>query len=86
MINSTSLLAYNSIRGVIVGNKQKEVYMAIERLGEANNKDIARLLGKEINTITPRVVELRSMGLVIWAGDARDPRTGRKTSYWKISK
>lgn len=86
MINSTSLLAYNSIRGVIVGNKQKEVYMAIERLGEANNKDIARLLGKEINTITPRVVELRSMGLVIWAGDAKDPRTGRKTSYWKISK
>jgi len=86
MINSTSLLAYNSIRGVIVGNKQKEVYKAIEMLGEANNKDIARLLGQEINTITPRVVELRSLGLVIWAGDAKDPRTGRKTSYWKISK
>ena len=85
MINNTSVLAFNSIRGGKVANTQSLVYEVIKELGEANNNDIAIKLERQINTITPRVVELRQLGLITWSRDDKDPRTRRLTSYWKIA-
>lgn len=78
----TSLIAWDSIQEDL-GDKQKMVYDALAVVEEASNKDLGNLLGWPINTITPRVLELRNMGLVECAGEKYDNRTNRSELTWK---
>lgn len=60
----TSRTAYRDIRDQL-GRRQQQVLQVIERHPEGiTNLEICYELGWPINTITPRVVELRTAGLV----------------------
>ena len=84
MIQSTSRLAYDSIVESL-GARQSDVYGAIKRFGEICNLQIAHELRLPINSITPRVKELRELGLVEEAAK-RKSATGRTAIYWKVKR
>lgn len=44
--------------------RQKEVLTAIGSLGPCSNLELAKFMGREINTITPRVRELKDRDLI----------------------
>lgn len=81
-VTQTSLLAYRSLDRI--GHKQKLCYKQIERAGVLCNQEIAFLLQWPINTITPRIKELRELGLVEEAYKDIYPLTNRTVTYWKI--
>lgn len=82
MIQQTSLLAYKSLEEV--GRKQRACFNVIKQRGAAANYDIAHTLGWDINGVTPRVKELRELGLVRQAYKALHPITDRKVIYWEV--
>jgi len=82
MYQQTSILAYRKLENI--GQKQLRCYDTIKSLGKAANYDIAMRLGQPINTVTPRVKELREMGLVQEAYKDRHPITHRTVIYWEI--
>jgi hypothetical protein len=49
-----------------------------------SNMEIAERLKKPINTITPRVFELRQKGRVKNCGTARCPVTGKTVNVWGV--
>ena len=64
MIQETSLMAYEGIK-IKLGQRQRQVLSLLEGSKEPlANREIAHALGREINSITPRVKELRDLGLV----------------------
>lgn len=81
-VQKTSVEAYYSIMQDI-GEMQRIVLVAIEMYGPLSNSQIARNLRRGINTITGRVWELRSMGLVEQAGETLDEITQRMVMTWK---
>lgn len=82
MIQQTSLLAFKKLENI--GSKQRACYNVIQREGSASNYDIAKELNWEINRVTPRVKELREMGLVEEAYKAMHPITERTVIYWSV--
>ena len=86
MVNDTSLCAYREIKQTI-NNKQKKVFKIIHASGKAypSNKDIAWILGRPINCVTPRVFELRAKGLIVDAGIRIDHETKRLVHTWKAA-
>ena len=64
---------------------QKIVLKALTELGRASNKQISNALGWPINTITPRVKELRDMGLVDYASEQYDSKTQRHEIVWSVA-
>lgn len=81
-IRDTSLDAYKSIKKEL-GKRQQQVLEVIHYYGEANNLMISKKLGIPINSITPRVNELRKMGMVIEAYKDKCPYTKRVSIYWR---
>lgn len=51
--------------------------------GDHTNAEIARALSVPINTITPRVLELRKMGLILDAGRRMCKVTGSTVHAWR---
>ena len=82
MIQETSLWAY-SVATQNLGKKQKEVLDALRFFPDATNAEIARHMGFAVNRITPRMLELRTMGLVLEAGRRRCKVTGGTAHAWK---
>lgn len=80
-MQQTSILAYTEVKPKL-GQKQAEVLEAIEQIAPASNRMIARHLGWEINSVTPRVLELRVKGKVVQAYIGTE-RSGRKAIFWK---
>lgn len=82
-ISPNSMLAYLDVLENL-GERQEQVYKAIRDLKSVNNKMIAAHLNLEINTVVPRVFELREFGIV--KEDKKDlcPYTKKLTSYWKV--
>jgi hypothetical protein len=64
MIQQTSLEVWQDIKPYL-SNKQSIVYSALLALNVATNKDLSCYLNWPINSITPRVLELRKLGMVI---------------------
>jgi len=56
-----------------------------DEIGMGTNRMIAKKLGWDINRVTGRVKELRSKGLVKYAGDFVDKETNRTVNLWKVS-
>ena len=56
-----------------------------DEIGQGTNRMIAKKLGWDINRVTGRVKELRSKGLVKYAGDFIDKETNRTVNLWKVS-
>lgn len=82
MIRETSLKAYHSITKEL-GDRQRAVYEFIESNPDVCNLEIAEGLHLPINSITPRVLELREKGFVESSGEKLS-RTGRKAIKWKV--
>jgi len=83
MYQETSGLAYDSIKKL--GLKQLAVLKVIEYSNGQGmtNLEIADKLKIPINSVTPRTLELRKMGLVTDDG-FRITRTGRKAIVWRV--
>ena len=80
----TSRVAFQEIEHKI-GEKQKIVYDCLKDLESANNTIIAFKLGWRINTVTPRINELRKMGLVVMDCKRMCPITKKMTLFWRIA-
>lgn len=65
-----------------VNKHQRLVLDAIEEIYPASNKMIAAHLGWPINSVTPRVLELRHKKQVIKAYKGKDS-TGRSAIFWQ---
>lgn len=85
MIQQTSLLAYESIQHEL-GERQKIVLDGLKDLGEATNLMIAKHLGLPINSVTPRIFELREKRLVEQSHTAFCKVSKRLAKYWRVLK
>jgi len=83
VIQQTSLESYKAILPEL-SNKQQIVFEVIAKHPGMSNHDISRFLHLEINTVTPRVNELREMGFVDYRGDKLDRATNRNVMTWEI--
>lgn len=75
MIQDTSLWAYARATQNL-GKKQKEVLDALRFFPDATNAELAARLNWPVNRITPRVLEIRKMGLILDAGKRTCKVTG----------
>lgn len=82
MITQTSLQAYNRIKEEI-GERQLQVYQTLKELLYATNTMISKKIKLPINSITPRIFELRQKGLVEYSHTSWCPITKMKAKYWK---
>jgi len=82
MIQKTSLEAYQVLIPDL-GNQQETVYNTITEHPDSCNHELAKLLGWEINRVTPRVKELRDKGLVVCTHTKIDNSTNRSVMCWK---
>jgi Mn-dependent DtxR family transcriptional regulator len=67
-----------------LGDRQRRVFNMLSMLSEATNSEIARALAFPINTVTPRVLELRKLGLVEHARTRPCHVTGRNAKAWRV--
>lgn len=84
MMLDTSLDAFQSIKPEL-GSRQKVVFDVICHLGTPTNTEISNYLGIPINSITPRVNELRKKGLVRDAGKRECRITGSLVHCWRVA-
>ena len=80
-MQQTSLEAYWNFTKPKLNERQKAVLEALEEIFPASNKQLAEHLQWPINSITPRVLELRTKGVVVKAYTGKD-LTGRSQNYW----
>jgi len=83
MIQPTSLEAFESIQPSL-NVRQQQIYDTIKNYPSISNLSISRILGLPINCVTPRVKELRDLGLVVFNDVKKDRVTGRRCMCWKI--
>lgn len=84
MIQRTSRKAYLNEIAPTRGPRQILVLEAMDRLGEATNKELARALEWEINTVTPRTNELVKALIVEEVARRPCKITGRMAIVWAI--
>ena len=77
MIQQTSLEAYQSVP---LQRREKQVLDVIKQIQPCSNRDIAKFLGWEINSITGRTNGLCSKGVVIEFD--KQVQNGRKVIRW----
>lgn len=84
MIQDTSLEAYTQIKPYLSAC-QEEIFsfMQTYRDRDFTNKQLAWELRKPINTVTPRVLELRDLGLVVFSKYVLQ-ENGRRAMAWKV--
>jgi hypothetical protein len=80
-VQQTSLEAYKQAK-VTMNDHQAIVLATIDVHGPISNKQISMILGWPINSVTPRVLELRTMEKVKFAGQRQDLKTGRHEMMW----
>jgi predicted transcriptional regulator len=66
-----------------LGAKRKQVLDALRFFPHATNAEIAARLGWPVNRITPRMLELRKMGLVLQSERRNCKATGGTAWAWK---
>ena len=79
----TSILAYAEVLDNL-SERQTQVYVVIRNLKRCNNQMIANFLRLPINSITPRVNELRKLHIVMMDKKELCPYTKRLTCYWRV--
>lgn len=82
-IMPSSLLAYSEVLEDL-SERQTQVYVVIRNLKSCNNQMIAQFLHLPINSITPRVNELRKLHIVMMDKKELCPYTKRMTCYWRV--
>jgi len=80
----TSLQAYDEVKRTL-GRRQRIVLEKLDYNPTAmTNSELAYALGKTINTITPRIFELRKKGLVMEHEKRKCTITGRTAIAWRV--
>lgn len=83
-VAQTSILSYYKMDRAKMNALQSEIYNLIKECNCLSNRDIARILNREICTVTGRVNELQKMGLVRSWAKKRDPVTNHTVSIWEV--
>lgn len=81
-VRDTSREAYAEIQPL--SDRQAAVLVVLEHSAPLTNNEIARELGWPINTVTPRVFELRARGNVKELGKRTCRVTGRNAYQWGV--
>lgn len=68
-----------------LNERQRQVYNIIRKWQPISNERIAQHLNCHPHQVTPRVFELREMGIVEFAGESHSEISSRKVSLWRIS-
>jgi len=84
-VQPTSVQAYKTDVLPQLGERQRQVYAALASKVNQTNTEISRVLDIPINTVTPRVKELRELGLVIEDEERTCSVTGRRAKAWKVA-
>lgn len=83
-VAQTTLLAYNDLKDTAkLTRLQGMILSLIQERNDLSNRDISRITGLEICTVTGRVNELTKAGLIKAWGRKTDPRTGKTVKVWK---
>ena len=82
-IQQTSLEAYINIAKEL-GQRQLQVYRILCKIQPATNCMLSQACMLPINQVTPRIHELRQMGLVTEEKKANCKITGRTAIYWRV--
>jgi len=82
MVQSTSKEAYMHIIPRL-GEKQRTILNIIKLYPGVSNLDISRICNFKINSVTPRVKELRDKGLVEFCFNKVDRVTHRTVMCWR---
>ena len=83
-VRDTSLEAYFGEILPTVGTRQKIVYDAIKHLGCPTNLELSKYLFIPINSIVPRVFEVRQKGLVTECEKRECSISHRTVWSWRI--
>lgn len=81
-VRDTSVAAYQDVQAHL-GEKQQVVLTVLQDTPNMTNTEIAQSLGWPINTVTPRVYELRNLGLVREIGKRMCKVTGKSVYAWE---
>lgn len=84
MIQPTSLLSYYEEVLPTLGDRQKKVLEAFMQKENFTNTELAYFLQWPINTVTPRVFELRAKYLLVEDKIRPCKVTGRMAKAWRI--
>lgn len=85
MTTSTmSIIAYRAFAPKELSKKQNTVLAFLLKYGAMSNKELAAKIGWPINTITPRIKELRDLGIVELDCIKWDHHTNRAESVWHV--
>lgn len=86
MVQETSLDVYYHKVLPTLGRRQRQVWNLFETYNRQNltNMEAAELLGWSINRVTPRVLELRELGLLVFSRRRRCTVTGNFAMAWKL--
>lgn len=68
-----------------LNNRQRAVFNIIKEWQPVSAENIAQHLNAYPHTITPRILELREMGLIRFAKEGYSERSKRKVSLWEVS-
>ena len=85
-VQQTSLFAYQNEVKPTLGERQKVIYEALKTRDNFTNTELANYLDFPINTVTPRVGELRKLGLVQISEIRMCKVTGRRVISWEVGK
>ncbi len=80
----TSIEAFQLLTVEALERSQRIVLNALGAYGPMCNREISEVVGKPINTITPRVNEGYKMGFIRDAGRKIDPVTNRTVIVWAL--
>ena len=81
-IAETSIMSYRELSEEDLGRRQRIVFEVLASHPDRCNRELAELLDWPINTVTPRVMELREMGAVARSGLKYDSTTKRNVMTW----
>ena len=82
-VQVTSVISFYAVLNEL-GERQKEVLIALKNLKVANNLMIAQYLNLPINSITGRMNELRKKGIVIYHHTGACPIMQSTTRFFTI--
>ena len=84
-VQDTSLDVYHDEIKSTLTERHSAVLKKMKDFVDVTNNELAQSLGWQINRVTPRIFELREMGLVLESQRRQDLFTGRRSIAWKVA-
>lgn len=69
-----------------LNERQTEVFNALMQHGAMCNEQIADALNVFPHQVTPRVLELRRKGIIVFSGYGKSKTSGKTVSIWQVNK